>query len=286
MGATEICIHPAALWFGLYAVWAGHGGVWVIATLSILLHEAAHAAVSALFSVPPTQIEWTPLGAVMRLEDEQRLSKGKRLPVILAGPAMTAMLCSGAMMLTKQGLLSQGIGRTLFISNLGILMMNLLPVLPLDGGRLICLAAECFLPVSTVRKMMRLLGSGIGMTLILLNLLLTWKYGGWNLSLAFAGCCMMYSAAVASTTQAMAELRVFLDRRILLEKRQTVPVETQFVLTTMPLRRLLKRLPARKLALYRVLQPGTMKMVGSITEFDAVQCYLNQPAALCGDLIQ
>lgn len=285
IGKTEIVLHAATPLFLLYALITGHFHLWMVATASILLHEGAHAAVAAGWGSPPQEIELTPLGAVMRLEDEGRLPAAKRLLMLLAGPTMTLLLCLLAITLTESGWLPCESGRMLFIGNLGILLMNLLPALPLDGGRVLALLLGTFLSQTAVKRSMRIIGSSLGISMVVLNVIVTWKYGGWNLSLAFAGCCLIYTASVATTSLAMAELRTFLDRKIRLEKRGTMQAATIYALHTTPLRKLLLRLPGNRLAQFVVLEIGTMRICGTMTEFEAVQQYLQCPQCTCLEAI-
>ena len=142
LGETDITVHPAAgilLLLGLLTRWRA---LLICTYASIILHETAHAAVSALWHHPPQEVEITPLGAMMRLEDEERLPLTARISVILAGPLMTLILCALSLWLTQNGVIPRETGRLIFLGNAGILLVNLLPALPLDGGRMLAAALE------------------------------------------------------------------------------------------------------------------------------------------------
>lgn len=281
---TEICLHPAMVLYALYALLTGHGTFMLLASASILLHEGAHAAVAALCGHAPARIELTPLGAVMRMEDEERLPPLKRCCMLLAGPGLTLCLCWLALRATACGWMEADTGRLMFMSNLSILLLNLLPVLPLDGGRIATLILGLFLPRRIATRIMRGMTMLFGFGLIAANLWCSWKLGGWNLSLAFAGCCMLYSASAVHLTAAVEELRSFLDRKIHLERHGFTQVHCIAVLHNQPVQRLVKQLPHRRIALFCCFQAGSLKPVGWMTEFDLVQHYLQQPGALFGEL--
>ncbi len=284
VGKTEIYLHLAMVLYAVYALLTGHGTFILIASASILLHEGAHAAVAALCGHAPARIELTPLGAVMRMEDEERLPPLKRCLMLLAGPCLTLCLCWLALRATACGWVEADTGRLMFMANLSVLLLNLLPVLPLDGGRIVTLILGLFLPPRITVRIMRGMTVLFGFTLIALNLWCSWKLGGWNLSLAFAGCCMLYSASVVHLTAAMEELRSYLDRKIHLEGRGFARVHCIAVLHNQPIRRLVKQLPHRRIACFCCLQAGSLKPVGWMTEFDLVQHYLQQPGAHFGEL--
>ena len=283
---TDICLHPATLLFLFYALFAGClPQVW-IALLSIALHEGAHAATSALLGQAPKEIEITPLGAMMRLEDEEALPPLQRCVMLLAGPVVTLLLCFIAFRFTMAGWLARADGRMLFLCNMAILLLNLLPVLPLDGGRLLTLVLSCFFKSHTVRRMMRALGTVIGLAAIGMNLYITWRYGGWNLSLTMAGCFILYSASMATTTHAMAELRRFVDRKIRLENSGSLPAAHVAVLTTQTMRQCVRCLAPRRYTAFWMIEPGTMNHTGMLTEQQVIAAYLEHPeqrlADLCG----
>ncbi len=281
IGTTDIYLHLATLLFGAYAWWLGYGPLLAASLLSIFLHEAAHAAVAALAGRMPGEIEISPLGAVLRLEDEARLPPFRRALMLAAGPAMTFALCFLSIRATAMGFLTAETGRLFFMSNLSILLMNLLPALPLDGGRLLALLLGCMCRPSTVRTVMRIIGSILGTAAIIGNVYISWTQGGWNLSLASAGCFLLYSAATGITTQAMAELRRFMDRKIWLEKQGSAPCRNVAILSGQPLHHALRRLAPRCVTLFTLIEPGTMKRIGLMTEHQLIAAYLDRPEQTC-----
>lgn len=274
---TDLCIHPAMFLYALYAFLTGHGLFMAISTLSILLHEGAHAACAVLFGKPPSCIELTPLGAVMHQEDEFGLPAFKRAMMLLAGPALTLLLCLSAIVLTKRASVPIHLGRMLFLCNLSILLLNMLPAFPLDGGRLLALLLGQLISVRSVHVIMRCIGSFLGIGMIALNVFACWKLGGWNLSLVFAGCCLLYSSAISMTTRAMEELRWFVERKIKLEKKGSIRTCWLSTLSNTPLRKLIKRLPPERLTMYLCIEPGSMRLLGCLTESEVIQQYMNSP---------
>lgn len=274
-------LHPATLLMALYAYMMGFGPLLLMAFLSILLHESAHALAAALAGEPPLEMELTPLGAVLRLEDEERLPTLRRLLMLAAGPLMTLLLCFLSIWLTQVRVLPVHIGRSLFTANLAILLMNLLPALPLDGGRILCMALGHFLRAETVRRIMRAAGTVLGLAAIGGSLWLAWRYGSWNLSLASAGCFLMYSAAQATTAQVMAELRMLMDRKILLERRGFLKCRSVAILAGESLRRAIRLLAPRAMTDFQLVEPGTMRRIGTLTETELIAAYLDHPEMTC-----
>lgn len=282
LGDTEIFLHAGTLAFTLYMLLLGQGWLLLAGMASILLHEGAHAVMAAAAGHPPGEVELTPLGAVMRLDEEDALPRGWRLVMILAGPAMTLTLCAASLLLTKAGWLSLPAGRMLFRCNLALLLLNVLPVMPLDGGRLTALLLDCWLRPQTVRTVMRAVSAAVGFACILLNLSVTWRYGGWNLSLAAAGCFMLYAGAFSATTAAMQELRSFMDRKIRMEQHGCSPAWCVSITDDLSLRRAVKLLHPRRHTLFcRITEQGGVRI---IPEERVIDAYLRFPGETLGQI--
>lgn len=277
IGGTEIQVHASVPAYLVYAGLTGHLMTILTAFASIILHETAHTVTAACLGQRPQFMEISSLGAVVRLEDEAALRPCRRMLVLMAGPAATALLCWIAMASTAKGWMMPEFGRLVFATNVCILMLNLLPVYPLDGGRIFVLLLDAFLPPHIVARVVKCIGYVTGLSLIALNLYCCCYLGGWNLSLAFAGCCMIYCAATSAKTWAMTEMRAFLERKILLERRGCLRTQVITSLHTTSLRQLVKKLPAAKYAVITCLEAGSMRQIGVVNECELIQYYLQFP---------
>ncbi len=104
--------------------------------LAALLHELAHYAVLRLFGVRTARFTVTGLGATLCVPELHRLSYGAELLSAAAGPLMNLLLWV-VLSLTGRDELTLFAGAQMV---LGIL--NLLPVRPMDGGRILWLAVS------------------------------------------------------------------------------------------------------------------------------------------------
>lgn len=114
-------------------------GVAFFACLAV--HEVAHAVVARRFGVRVRGITLFLFGGVAEIEGELP-SPGSEFAVALAGPATSVALASalalGSRWVAQLGWTGvEGVLLTLSVVNLGVAVFNLIPGLPLDGGRIL-----------------------------------------------------------------------------------------------------------------------------------------------------
>lgn len=157
-GKIPITIFPA-FWFfsGLIGLLLGEGSflqmfIWMgIIFISVLFHEFGHALTAMMFGQKP-RIELVAMGG-LTYHDGEKLRFWKQFLVTLNGPVFGFLLVVGATFLMKLGYalpLLQNI-RTV---NLIWTIVNLLPVLPLDGGQLMRIVFEKIFHAKGVRYAM------------------------------------------------------------------------------------------------------------------------------------
>ncbi|CCO07686.1 M50 family metallopeptidase [Desulforamulus hydrothermalis] len=103
----------------------------------VLWHELAHTMAARLLAVRVIDVEILPFGGVARLGGEMSVQPGKEIAVALAGPAANLFLVGLAMGLKNYGFWSAELGPFFIQTNLMLAFFNLLPALPLDGGRIL-----------------------------------------------------------------------------------------------------------------------------------------------------
>jgi Zn-dependent protease len=154
----DIKVH---LTFLLIVIWGafnygGSAGPWygvlvtLIIFLIVLLHELGHSVAALAFGIPVKDITLLPIGGVARLEKmpEKPLQE---LVVAVAGPLVNVVLAVlllpvvvvlmyvqqtplSTNLMSQPGLL--GLTFFLLIVNVSLLVFNMIPAFPLDGGRI------------------------------------------------------------------------------------------------------------------------------------------------------
>lgn len=142
------------IWFGLSAYLTG-GSIAAALTnvllilalfLCVVLHEFGHALTARLFGIATRDITLLPIGGVARLESMPEDPK-EELLVALAGPAVNAVIAGGLFAgLLLSGFFTQALNVTamlnnfwlqLLVANIILVLFNLIPAFPMDGGRVL-----------------------------------------------------------------------------------------------------------------------------------------------------
>lgn len=154
--------------------------------LALFAHESAHILAARLRGVEIREIRLMPFGGSARMENPYGLSAGRLILVAAAGPLSNLLLAVLAAACAHWGWMSPFRAALHIRTNLTLMSFNLLPALPLDGGRML------FSLLSPVIGERRALQTGIlAGRLLSIAMLALCAYGGfrsgvWNLTLLLA----------------------------------------------------------------------------------------------------
>ena len=112
----------------------GLGNLLAVAVLVIGLHEIGHALCARALGLPVQEVRFFPLGGVLRLNMPLEQAGWREAVVALFGPVVSLVFAMGAIAL-QDTVLKSDVLTPFITANLTICAFNLLPALPLDGGR-------------------------------------------------------------------------------------------------------------------------------------------------------
>lgn len=172
---------------------------------SVFLHELSHSVVALRRGLTVRRIRLFIFGGVSEIEEEAA-SPADELAVTVAGPAASAVL--GVLFLAVAWILPDGarlaarLCAVLGVANLSIAIFNLLPGLPLDGGRV--LRAIVWRRSGDRDRATRLAvrtGRGLGIMLIVVGVALVFTVGAVSAIWLAAVGWFLHQAAATSALQ-------------------------------------------------------------------------------------
>ena len=137
---SKISIHPSCYFLIVLSLLSGYFNLIAITTILLLIHECAHFFTAYFFNWEVDKIVFYPYGGVSKFNHEVNCPIKEELIVLLMGPIMQ-LGCYLVLMNIPYLYNYQEIIKTI---NYSILTFNLLPIYPLDGGRIMQLLI-CYL---------------------------------------------------------------------------------------------------------------------------------------------
>ena len=103
----------------------------------VFIHEMGHAAVAHFFKWDIRKIELLPFGGVVEMNETSNRPIKEEFLVVIAGPLQHIWLIGLSYLILQTSFWTVNYHEIFVWHNLVILFFNLLPVWPLDGGRLV-----------------------------------------------------------------------------------------------------------------------------------------------------
>ncbi|WP_318615175.1 M50 family metallopeptidase [Sporosarcina sp. YIM B06819] len=129
-------LHPVLLPIFLFLIVTGEIAMYALIFVSLLIHEAGHLIAAYCTGMRVRSCIIMPYGGELVISNRQLEPKKNRIIVALSGPLATGILLVVALFIPFPG--DDHVVRI----QIALLLLNLLPILPLDGGQAICALLE------------------------------------------------------------------------------------------------------------------------------------------------
>ncbi len=240
----------------------------------VSLHEGAHALVARGLGLQVMEIELYPFGGVARLEEALELDPQAEKHVALAGPLFNFVLAGGALALyMNQVWVSEGL---LFFVRLNLILgfFNLLPALPLDGGRILRAGLAPSLGFQKATAFSLKLSRALALALLLAGgVLLFLDYR--DISLIFAGLFLLYAVHKENKNFMYQFVRYLVRKREDMEEKGALPAAYIVAVEDASLKEILHLFSPRKYHLILVLD-RSMRVLGEVSETEIIEKVLQE----------
>lgn len=135
----KIYFHPLFYFIVIISLITAHFRNLFYFTLIIFIHELGHSCMGLLLGIKLNRIEIYPYGGLSKLEYKINIKLLKELLVLISGP-MIQLIFTYLVYYFKLDVEDYFFSYSKFI-----LIFNLLPIYPLDGGRIVNIFLACFI---------------------------------------------------------------------------------------------------------------------------------------------
>ncbi|MBR4359005.1 MAG: hypothetical protein IKP32_00085 [Clostridia bacterium] len=265
-GRTHWRVHPVLpLLWGLCALMGGHTSL-IASLLALLLHECGHFLMARWLCIPIAETEITPWGGVIRLDGAEAVPAGQRFLLALGGPLFSLLGCFLAAELHRLGA-DFWFSRCFARMNLTMLLLNLLPALPLDGGRMLHAILSRWVSPIRLTRYLTVAGYAVGGLLCGLTVLFAFR-GEMVLAPCFAGLYLIYAAGRESRHSVIRYMTGLIARRQQLDRGAVLPVEILAAGANTTSYQILSRLRPGYVHVVHVLSPDGLRRIDTLDEKD------------------
>lgn len=272
---TQCKVHPATWFMVIVLLLNGQWQTLLAYAAALISHETAHIIAAKRKGCTVASMELTPFGAVARIEDLQAITPKEQGFIAAMGPAASLSgVVFGYLTLrwVPRGMLA--LAMLSIKANLVLLLVNLLPALPLDGGRIILAVASSRWGAQRCARILCNIGMWMGAAMSCLALYVAVKWNVYHLSLILTGCYLAYAAAQCAKTFSAHAIHTLIQKRIHLEKRGALEVYELAVSSKCSIRRFQQMMPAGKYCRAIVVDPNYFKPLATLDEDQLIDALL------------
>lgn len=142
----QIEVHPLFILVLFLSVWVGFFLELITLFVLVIIHEAGHVIAAKSFGWRVFKVSLLPFGGVAEVEEQGTVSAWEEIVVAAAGPVQHLILIGMALVFGSLGLWNESWTEYFINVNIILALFNLLPVLPLDGGKIIQSLLSLLLP--------------------------------------------------------------------------------------------------------------------------------------------
>lgn len=233
----KVTLHPLFLAYLAVLFFSGRGDSVVLGIGVVLLHEVGHFASAKIVGAKLSNVTMYPYGAVM--ENEGDFPPNTEWKVAIAGPITNlafAVLGGVALIFAKNPFWASFVN-----ANLTVALFNLIPVYPLDGGRVLLALSK-----KRIKTVKRLRIAGVGVALALFAVFVFSITKGLNLSIGVMSVFLMVGAVTGVEKEMSAQVASVLlsDKK---RYSEVLPVVGVVCSPSTPVHKVLSQLSPKKL---------------------------------------
>jgi len=163
----KVKISPFFWIFAVIMFLFGNGGEFIVYFIMVVFHEMAHAEVARRYGYALSTINLMPYGASLTGSFES-LRPSDEIKIALAGPMANIIIAIVCVALWWLAPISYFFTLPIVYCNISLALFNLLPIFPLDGGRVLLAFLSQKYPRQMIYRKLKIVGIVVGIIFSLL----------------------------------------------------------------------------------------------------------------------
>lgn len=281
---TVVRVHPLFALVALTYLLSGQGTLLLAYLLTLLVHEAGHYIAARHLHLPVSQLELTPFGGAMQIDLAAGLAPGHSFLLAASGIAVNLfmlLLCAPLLYFHPFSAFTV----YLALANLFMLLLNLLPFLPLDGGRMLLALLSIKWERAPAFRMLILLGRVVAVSFIGYSAALALRSGHFHAASLFLGFYLLYASALEERHSTSRYLAALISRRVRVDHGCVLSVQHICAVADMPLYSLLPQLQPGAYHMVEIIDSESSKIHGTLSEDDLLRAVISTPFISLGELL-
>ena len=255
-------------WFIVLMIFFAFAGMlWkVIAIFSaVLWHEGAHCVCATMLGYPVREVELLPFGGVARISGLTEAGTDKEILMSVAGPIASLVLAAIVFLTINYTNFSNYFLQFYLKVNLLLAFFNLLPALPLDGGRIFRAGLSKLVSYHQATHIVVYLSKIIGGALFLWAVKDFWQWRTINFTWVIASIFIVSGAQREIQVAGFRNIRMVMQKKTQLLQQGVMPVAQFSTLKLTPVRDILRVLGPERYHIIVVIDEK-FHLQGFITE--------------------
>lgn len=264
-------IHYSFLILLLASIIFNYAYLLILYFICLVLHELAHALVAKRLGYRIGKIKLMASGALLEAESDE-FSFSDEILIAISGPLFNLLFCLVIVVFWWLVPESFNFTQDLCVINLAIFAFNVLPIFPLDGGRILLAVLSKKLERKYATKITKLIAIIISLLMFFVFVVSLFSMPNFNLAIMSV---TLFSQAIAEDKQAVYRRAYFSKRKVERTKKNGVEVRLLYVNKNMPILKLYRMLDARHYTIF-VLVDDNMKQTKLLKEDEVIKSLTNQ----------
>lgn len=276
LGEVTVNFHWLFVLLFLFLAYYGYLGETVILFGLVLSHEVVHLLLARAHGLNVGAVELLPFGGVARIEDALELDPQVESTVALAGPLFNFLLVALSLVLYANLPAWQTNEAFLFFirCNLVLGFFNLLPALPLDGGRILRARLTMLLGFQQATEMSIRISKLIALLMFLLGLYLFYE-GHFHLTLLSVSIFLFFAASREKTAAIYVFIHSLSTKKKIFLGLGVMPVVTLMALEDATIKEILRCFSMKKY--HRVVVVDREgRVIGEVMENDIIHTVMSK----------